>query len=635
MDKTSAYTQLAQEKTCASDSTKCLKDDDSTKITGFLEYDAAAPKDLSKATLIYKANVEGILVGDVKSLDTDTTNTQKRKYEVRLSENSAFIGSLDISDVPISIDLSSGSKVIFTSTSEVQTLRSEANSIDASLLAQATLFQKNNTIIDLATSGNAHNLVKKDTYSNLSVNHLNGVKNTIFRFSFGLNDALENASDRLIVKNVSNSKDNILQVYQNLSHPTTLKGDEKVLLASIANGSSTSNGKIFKVGEIFNNEGFDVIKSNIIVLDQNSSDPNKASAGTTYSNYYLASMSSSVNQDAANSAKAALNSNRSIILGSINDINKRMGELRDNDSVQGAWARVFNGMNSSSYGIGIRNIFTNIQAGYDHTLRNLEGGNEYVGVALSYGYNSLSSDGNVLKGNANMIELGAYYSYVADSGLYSDSILKYAFIANKLSTSSAASSMDYNTNAITFGQEIGYRFFLDPNKRFYVDPLAEINLGYFSEGNISQRNGDAFINTKIDANLMYRVKLGGNMGYRLISSKNQTDFRIGLSYTLDGSTANITSHTNLSSQSDGIPLSNGGVLQLGVNSIISDNWRAYMDVDVGFGQSTYRQDYLISLGGRYLFGKKPKGRTPSAYQINPAPISPASNSNANTSNTKN
>ncbi|WP_219349848.1 hypothetical protein, partial [Helicobacter sp. 13S00482-2] len=30
VDKTSAYTQLAQEKTCASDSTKCLKDDDST-----------------------------------------------------------------------------------------------------------------------------------------------------------------------------------------------------------------------------------------------------------------------------------------------------------------------------------------------------------------------------------------------------------------------------------------------------------------------------------------------------------------------------------------------------------------------------------------------------------------------------
>lgn len=599
IDKLSSSLQAAQEAACKADNTKCLSDDDPNKISGFLSADG---------TPIYKAYLEGILVGDVSSL-SPSASTTKKEYLAVLGSNSAFIGGVDIQDVPISISLADGAKVVFTKDSAIQTLQSTSDDIDLPSLSEATLAERNNTIVDLATQANPDNVVKKDTYSTLTVNQLDNVRNVVFKFSFGKNAAGENDADRLMVTNNTNSKDNIIQIYQNLSHPTELKNGEKILVASIANGASIQDGKIFKAGDIVNNEGFDVIKSHIIVLDQDSNDPNTAKAGATYSNYYLSSMTSSINTAAANLSKAALNSNRSILLSNINDLNKRLGELRDNPYAQGAWARVFNGMTSSNYGTEMTNTFTNVQAGYDYSVGNLKNANQYVGVAVSYGYNSLNASSADLKGSGNMIELGVYYSYVGDSGLYTDSILKYAFINNKL-TADSQSTINYNTNALTFGQEVGYRFFLDKNKRFYIDPLAEITLGYFGGGNINQTKGEAFLNSKFDASLLYRVKVGGNMGYRLITSRNETDFRAGLSYLLDGNAGNISMNSNLSSETNNIPVSNTGLLQLGVNSIISSNWRAYVDLDVGFGSKVFRQDYLISLGGRYIFGKKAKTTLP-------------------------
>lgn len=608
IDKLSSSVQTAQEAACKADSTKCLADDDPTKVSGFLKSDG---------TPIYKASLDGILVGDISSLATSTSTT-KKEYLAVLNPNSAFIGSVEIQDVPISISLGDASKVIFTKTSAIATLQSTADAIDTSSLTQTTLAEKNNTIVDLATNANPSNVVRKDTYSTLTVNNLDNVQNVVFRFSFGKDTAGANASDRLVVVNNTNSKNNILQIYQNLSNPTELKDGEKLLIASIANGGSVQDGKIFAAGDVINHEGFDVIKSNIIVLDQDSSDPATAKYGATYSNYYLASMSSSINPDAANLSKAALNSNRSIILSNINDLNKRLGELRDNPYAQGAWARVFNGMTSSDYGLAMTNNFTNVQAGYDYSVGNLKDANQYVGMAVSYGYNNINAKSANLKGSGNMIELGAYYSYVADSGLYTDSIVKYAFINNKLSTD-AQSNINYNTNALTFGQEVGYRFFLDKNKRFYIDPLAEITLGYFGGGHINQTKGEAFLNSKFDPSLLYRVKVGGSMGYRLITSRNETDFRAGLSYLLDGNAGNIGMNSNLSSETNNIPISNTGLLQLGANSIISSNWRAYVDLDVGFGSKVFRQDYLISLGGRYIFGKKsrsaPLNNQPSTTRV--------------------
>lgn len=596
IDKLSSTVQLAQAAACKADNTKCLTDDDPKKITGFLTKDGKP---------IYKAYLDGILVGDITSLtpSADAGKAGNKEYLAVLNPDSAFIGNVEIKDTPISISLSQGAKVIFTESSTLETLQSSSAGIDESSFLLASLSQKNNTIIDLATLANADNIVRKDEYSTLNVKNLQDVQNVIFKFAFGTDADGNAASDKLVVAQTSGSKNNVIEIYQNLSHPTTLKDGERLLVASIFTGGTPINGKIFSSGDVINHEGFDIITSNIIALDQDSNDPTKAHDGTVYTNYYLTSLSSAINPKAANLSKAALNSNRSILLGNINDLNKRLGELRDNPYAQGAWARVFNGMTSSNYGLSMTNNFTNVQAGYDYSVGDLQNANQYLGFAVSYGYNALNASGADLKGNGNMIELGVYYSYVGDSGIYSDSILKYAFINNKL-TMGESSLVDYNSSALTFGQEVGYRFFLDKNKRFYIDPLAELTLGYFGGGDVNQTKGEAFLNSKFDASFIYRIKVGGNMGYRLITSKNETDFRAGLSYVLDGVSGDISMNSNLSSGKSSIPVSNTGLVQLGVNSVISSNWRAYLDLDVGFGSQVFRQDYLISVGGRYLFGKK-------------------------------
>ena len=62
-----------------------------------------------------------------------------------------------------------------------------------------------------------------------------------------------------------------------------------------------------------------------------------------------------------------------------NNLNKRMGDLRDNDYNQGSWIRVFNGSDS---GDGAKNLYTNIQLGYDYGTPPI-GAKHYTGVAIS------------------------------------------------------------------------------------------------------------------------------------------------------------------------------------------------------------------------------------------------------------
>ncbi|WP_143428341.1 autotransporter outer membrane beta-barrel domain-containing protein, partial [Helicobacter sp. 13S00477-4] len=304
--------------------------------------------------------------------------------------------------------------------------------------------------------------------------------------------------------------------------------------------------------------------------------------------------------------QSAISSNYAIFLSNINDLNKRLGELRTNQKAQGGWGRIFNGLSTSNRGEEVKNYSTNIQAGYDIALGS---GSQYIGVALSYGYNVLQ--GENFDGKAQMAEIGAYYSYVGEKGFYTDSILKYAFIYNKLSISN---NQNQNTNlsssAFSFGQEVGYRWDFDiAEKRnskhsIYLEPQAEVILGYVGNGGFDQINGNAYLNSNINNIFAFRARVGGVVGYSLRTASNQTDFRLGLSYVGDMiSGGKIDFITNFAKEQTNLNSNQMAMLSLGVNSAISSQWKVYADLDAGFLGKYYNQNYLISVGGRYSFGK--------------------------------
>lgn len=617
---------------------------------------------------IYTATISGAMVGEVSSLPHAGTPDMSKSYEAIFAKDAVFIGKINIVDRGVSMNLSQGSKLILEDGSNIAVL-SSAGDMKPFVLNQKDItgdsIYQDNTIIDLATGGNPSSSNQiKNSYSVLNIGEVKNLNNALFRVSYNpfssANDDAKNKSDHIIINSSSSgSQTDYLQAYQNSTTPVLGNlSDKNILVLSVKNDFAGANGNK-TAGLTFNTrssvlQGYDLIETTFDKRVENSSTgsnvatptaPNApatdtsgtavagalASAGTgvdagsgatgasgtaiasgdTWTNYYVASAQAQITQSSKNLTQAAASSNYSIFLANINDLNKRLGELRDNTNAQGVWARVFNGMSTSNRGEEVKTYSTNVQVGYDISLPNSSlDGKTYLGFALSYGYNKLGSES--FDGKANLIEVGAYYSYVGNTGFYNDMILKYAYISNDLSMQNNENpNTTFNSSTVSLGEELGYRFYFNLKETktskhsLYLEPNAEFILGYVGNGGFDQINGNAFLDATIDSILAFRGRVGGVLGYSLKTAHNQSDFRLGLSYVGDiVGGGNMNFKTNFSNAQIDLQSNQMALVSVGINSILSDQWKVYADVDTSFGGKYYNQNYLVSVGGRYAFGKK-------------------------------
>lgn len=151
----------------------------------------------------------------------------------------------------------------------------------------------------------------------------------------------------------------------------------------------------------------------------------------------------------------------------MNDLNKRMGELRDSEGNAGVWARVNAGKQKFQ---GSKNNFTTFQMGADAKIPVLF--NTHAGLAFSYTDSDLSYVGG--SGDNNVYGLAAYASWLGDSGSFLDLIAKVARVESD--TTVAGTHADYNTNAYSVSAEIGHRFTVTP--LVFVEPQLELSYGH-------------------------------------------------------------------------------------------------------------------------------------------------------------
>lgn len=151
----------------------------------------------------------------------------------------------------------------------------------------------------------------------------------------------------------------------------------------------------------------------------------------------------------------------------MNDLNKRMGELRDSEGNAGVWARVNAGKQKFQ---GSKNNFTTFQMGADAKIPVLF--NTHAGLAFSYTDSDLSYVGG--SGDNNVYGLAAYASWLGDSGSFLDLIAKVARVESD--TTVAGTHADYNTNAYSVSAEIGHRFNVTP--LVFVEPQLELSYGH-------------------------------------------------------------------------------------------------------------------------------------------------------------
>lgn len=254
-----------------------------------------------------------------------------------------------------------------------------------------------------------------------------------------------------------------------------------------------------------------------------------------------------------------------------NDMNKRLGELRDSKGEHGAWARMARG--ESKYGAqNVKNQYNYYQVGYDEKLSTNP--NWTVGVALTRTEgNSTFARGT---GENKHTGLAIYGSYLSDNGSFVDLIARYARMDNDYSTIGAGvGDASYETNGYSLSAEYGKRFTKDNG--FWIEPQVELIYGTVGSVDYLTSKGARVHQDSVDS-------LVGRLGFALGKNIKQGNVYVRASYLYDfdgESTVTMSGAGTASFKQD----LGGGWWEVGVgtNLNLSDATHLYFDVEKTFG----------------------------------------------------
>ena len=269
-----------------------------------------------------------------------------------------------------------------------------------------------------------------------------------------------------------------------------------------------------------------------------------------------------------------------------NDMNKRLGELRDSKGEHGGWARMVRGEVEYE---SIQNQYNYYQIGYDEKLSTDP--NWTVGMFLT------RTEGNSTfrTGSAenNHTGVGVYGSYLKDDGSFIDLVAKYARIDSDFNASGGVGSGDYKTNGYSISAEYGKRF--EQGNGFWIEPQVELTYGPVGAVDYTTSNGAKVRQEGMDS-------LVGRVGFSIGKDIKDGNIyaRASYLYDFDGETEVTMSHSGIS---DVYEQDLGGgwfEVGLGANINLSDATHLYFDVEKTYGGDV-ATPWQWSAGMRWTF----------------------------------
>ena len=269
-----------------------------------------------------------------------------------------------------------------------------------------------------------------------------------------------------------------------------------------------------------------------------------------------------------------------------NDMNKRLGELRNSKGEHGIWTRMTRGESDFE---GIKNQYNAYQIGYDEKLSNDK--TWTVGAALTYteGKSSFAegTGENTHKGFA------VYGSKLNEDGSFIDLIAKYARLDHEFDALGGAGNGEYDTNGYSVSAEYGKRF--EKGNGFWVEPQVELTYGKIGSASYKTSEGVTVAQDGMDS-------LVGRVGFSLGKDIKDGNVYVRASYLydFDGETSMSFSdgkYTRTMEQDFG-----GGCFEVGVgtNIKLSDATYVYLDVEKTYGGDV-ATPWQWNAGVRYSF----------------------------------
>ncbi len=299
----------------------------------------------------------------------------------------------------------------------------------------------------------------------------------------------------------------------------------------------------------------------------------------------VTSVKQDVNTKAAKVSKAATNL-KAHYRAHMNDMNKRMGELRMANGEAGVWTRMVRG--ESEYQ-GAKSQYNQYQLGYDEKL---SVDNRWtVGAAVTFA----EGDGSYGQGSTDdkSTAFAIYGSKLNNDGTFVDLIARYAHLESDMEDSVYGNG-DYSTNGYSVSAEFGKR--IQQGKGLWVEPQVELTYGTIDSANFRLDKG---YNAHFDSMDSFIARVGFSLGKDI--KQGNVYARASYLYDFDGETTSLVTTT----AGAGTPTPEdfgGGWWEVGVgaNINLSKATYIYADIEKTFGCEV-DTNWQWNLGVRYSF----------------------------------
>lgn len=268
----------------------------------------------------------------------------------------------------------------------------------------------------------------------------------------------------------------------------------------------------------------------------------------------------------------------------LDDMNKRLGELRDSKGEHGVWVRMVRGENDYK---SLNSQYNTYQLGYDEKLSTDP--HWTLGAAFSY----TDGDGGYDTGSFEMDHktFTLYGSKLNDDGSYIDIVGKYSRLNHDLRNTWGDG--EYDANGYSIGVEVGKRF--QQGNGFWIEPQAQLTYGYVGSANYTA--GDI----KVAQDGM--ESLIGRAGVRFGKDLDNGNIYLRASYLYDFDGETGVTLTNAEGRERSFDQDLGGgwcEVGIGTNINLSDATHLYFDIEKTYG-GDITTDWKWNAGIRYSF----------------------------------
>ncbi len=165
-----------------------------------------------------------------------------------------------------------------------------------------------------------------------------------------------------------------------------------------------------------------------------------------------------------------------VFRGALNNVERRLGDLRQATGRAGAWGRYYHAKEEAQTGGHTTHISSNsVQVGWDRDI-DVRSGRMFYGYALGYTDGSMGLYRGA--GDYTARTAAAYGSWLGKHGHFSDIIFKYGWLSNdyhSVDESGTDAAASFDAQAFSLSAEYGRR--ITGARGFFVEPQVELTVG--------------------------------------------------------------------------------------------------------------------------------------------------------------